>query len=187
MNRHLLSLTCTLFFALAATAQSLIGNWEAQIDMSGNETPGKLIITLYFDQDHSLNANCELKMEIDALKQGTPEGLLQLGYGTNLNGTWKQNGTQLSLSLNTDDLEVNCTEVMMPNLDVERANAIVEKIMPTINSLKALLRGQFQQFTSALNETFTISGLTHDTLTLDDSAGTSQTFTRADVGDYDPE
>ena len=187
MKQYALTLALAIFFSLAATAQSITGNWETVFDLSGSTTPGKLIMTLYFDQSHTLNANCELKMEIDALKQGTPEGLLLLSYATNVDGTWKQSGNQLTISVNCDNMEVNCTEVMMPNLDVERANAIVEKIMPTINSLKALLRAQFMQFTSALNETFTVSRLTHDEMTLNDSAGTSQTFTRADEGDYDPE
>ena len=75
----------------------------------------------------------------------------------------------------------------MPNLDVETANALVEKFMPNINSLKIILVEQFNQFNGMLCNTFTISKLTDDELALDDETGQSQLFTRADVGEYDPE
>lgn len=187
MNRIFLSIICIVLMPLASMAQSIVGNWKTQFEMPNQGSPATLIVTLYLDNDNSLNANCELKMEIDALQQGTPEGLMQLGFATNTNGTWKRDDKKLTFNLNCDNLEVNCTEIMMPNLDVETANALVEKFMPNINSLKIILVEQFNQFNGMLCNTFTISKLTDDELALDDETGQSQLFTRADVGEYDPE
>lgn len=181
--KHFVITFCALFLSLTSIAQSLVGNWETTFN-NGDET---LVFNVYLSEDYTLYAHTELKTVVDALKQGTAEGLLELTYVTDVEGTWKLNDNHLSLNLNTDDMQVRTGEVMMPNLDVERANAVVEKLMPTITSLCDVLTDRFKELNSILNNTFTISRLTDSELALNDDGGNTQVFVRADEGEYDPE
>ena len=169
------------------TAQSLLGTWETQATIEDNGTPILITVTPFFDHDGTMSLHCELEMTIDALEKGTPEGDLELGFATDAQGTWVKSDDQLTMTLDCSGLQVYGTKLMMPNLDVERANAIVEQIQPVIDAMQGEFNHQFAEMVGAFSNTFTIVNLTHEELSIDDGSDDPVVFIKADVGEYDPE
>ena len=187
MRKTFILTACTLLVSLFTTAQSLLGSWETQVELDDNGTPVFITLTPFFGNDSSMALYCEMNMTIDALGQGTPEGDLEIGFATDVEGTWEKNGDQLTMMLNCDNLEVYGTNLMMPNLDVERANSIVAQLQPLFNAMQSSLAEQFASMVGAFNGTFTIVNLTDEELSIDDGSNEPVIFQKADEGNYDPE
>ena len=187
MRKSCILFAFALLISLFGTAQSLVGTWEVQEEIDDNGTPLFITLTPYFGDDGSMNLYCEMNMTLDALGEGTPEGELEVGFGTDVQGKWERNGNELTMNLDCDNIEVYGTNLMMPNMEVERANIIVEQFQQVIGSLQGELTEHFKTVVSAFNTTLIIVKLTEEELALDDGSDEPVTFQRADAGNYDPE
>lgn len=187
MKKIFILTVCAMLVSFFTTGQSLLGTWETQAEIKDNGTPILITVIPFFGNDGTMSLHCEMEMTIDALEQGTPKGDLELGFATDAQGTWVKSDDQLTMTLDCSGLQVYGTKLMMPNLDVESANAIVERIQPVIDAMQGELNNQFTEMVRAFSSTFTIVKLTHEELSIDDGSDDPVVFLKADVGEYDPE
>ena len=99
MKKLFLSLAFSACSIITLMAQSLVGNWEFTLNIPNGNTPASIVMNPYLGENQQLAFHCDLSMKMDILNNGTDEGILELTYSADVNGTWKQEADTLSFKL----------------------------------------------------------------------------------------
>ena len=187
MKKLFLSLAFSACSIITLTAQSLVGNWEFTLNIPNGNTPASIVMNPYLGENQQLAFHCDLSMKMDILNNGTDEGILELTYSADVDGTWKQEADTLSFKLDNSTISTGYSSIMLPNMENEKANKFLESFQGKLDALNTSLRERMIQLASSINRSFVIASLTSNQLSLIDMTGQPITFVRADEGAYDPE